>query len=44
MILLAVISPVVDNDEIVVVANCVVPVEVSVPTVRLDDDALERFV
>ncbi len=44
MILFAVISPVTDRDDIVVVAKLVVDVEVSVPTVKLEVDALVRLV
>ncbi len=44
VILFAVISPVVESEEIVVVARLDVPVAVRVPTVRLDDDAFVRLV
>lgn len=43
-ILFAVMSPVTDRDEIVVVAKLEVEVEVSVPTVKLEVDALLRLV
>jgi hypothetical protein len=36
-------SPVTDREDIVVVAKLVVEVEVSVPTVKLEEEALERF-
>ncbi len=42
-ILFAVMSPVTDRDEIVVVAKLEVEVEVSVPTVKLEVDALLRL-